>query len=137
MAATGWLWCNRHVPGTTLVVSGRGASNAGGQPGSTGDPADVIDADHPDGYTMPPDCTAYVDNNTPITTWPTDKFGPMVGFADELVNVLGFADPLVMIVKSEPGSSLAAVSCLEPPPSCTFVAGSPPVPLFAAISVAL
>lgn len=101
MAVTGLRHCNRHVPGTTLVVEVDGGSNAAGNPGATGDPGDL-------GYEMPADCTIYVNNDTPLTTYPADKFGPIVGFLDEMRNVLGFADPIVGIVWGVPGSSAAS-----------------------------
>lgn len=101
MADAGHQWCNRHVPGTTLVLAVGGGSNAGGNAGATGNPATV-------GLTCPAGVTVYVDDATPLTAYPTDRFGPMWGCIDELVNVLGFADPIVGVVLGQPGSTLAA-----------------------------
>jgi hypothetical protein len=71
---------------------------------------------------------------------------PAVGDATAAAGDTVISDGWMTIVHAEPpaaaaawvnapGSSDAPVSCLEPPPNWTFVAGNPPVPLFAAVIV--
>ena len=108
MASTDLEKCNRHIPGTTARFVFGGGSNIIGNPAATGDPAAVIDDDHPAGYSMPAGCTIYLGDTTPVTVYPANQFGPVVGFLDELINVMGFADPVEVIIVGEPGSTAAS-----------------------------
>jgi hypothetical protein len=106
-------WCNRVVPGGTIVFGLTGGSNAAGNAAATGNPALL-------GYSKPSNCTLYLDGASQAS-YPTDKFGPEVGVFDELVNEFGISTPIVCVKHAVAGSSLSQWSLTYWPEMRTYL----------------